>query len=510
VGDVYWNLTTGALYAEIVKRREGRVAHKGPIVVRTGHHAGRTCEDKFVVREPSSEAQVWWGKENQPFEEEKFESLYNRLKAYLQGKDIFVQDCYAGADPNYRVPIRIITENAWHSLYARNMFVQINDPETLKNHVPECTIINVPRFHAFPEYDGTRSEAFVIANFGRKMILIGGTSYAGEIKRSAFTVLNYAFLSEENILPMHCAVNTDMGKGDDVAVFFGLPGTGKTALSMVEDRRLIGNDEHGWSDQGVFNFEGGCYSRVANLTPEINPLIFRCTERFGTILENVNIDMETRRVDLSDTSLTENTRAAYHISQIRNSVESGMGGHPRNIFMLTRDASGVMPPVARLKKDEALFYYLSGYTSNIQSGRPVTSFNPCFGAPFLAHSPLVYARVLGEKIMRHKVKCWLINTGWTGGPYGTGKRFDISHSRAIVKAILAGKLDRVRMLKDPVFGFDVPERCEGIPTEVLNPKRTWKDPSDYDSKARELTDKFNENIEKFSSDLPVEVRRAGP
>lgn len=510
VGDVHWNLATGALYEEIVKRREGLIAHKGPIVVRTGHHAGRTREDKFVVREPASENPVWWGKENRPFEEEKFESLYNRLKAYLQGKDIFIQDCYAGTDPRYRVPIRIITENAWHSLYARNMFVQIQDMETLRDHVPECTIINVPRFHAFPEFDGTHSEAFVIVSFGRKMILIGGTSYAGEIKRSAFTVLNYSFLSEENILPMHCAVNTDMGDHDDAAIFFGLSGTGKTALSMSSDRRLIGNDEHGWSDQGVFNFEGGCYSRMANLTPESNPFIFRCTESFGTVLENVSIDMETRRVDLSDTSLTENTRAAYHISRIENSVASGMGGHPRNLFMLTCDASGVMPPVARLKKDQALYYYLSGYTSRIESGKPEATFSPCFGAPFLARSPLVYAKILGEKITTHRVKCWLINTGWTGGPYGEGRRMDIEHSRAIVRAILSGKLDEVRMLKDPFFGFEVPERCEGLPAEMLDPKSTWKDPSGFEVKARELASKFKEHLEQCSFEVPHEIQREGP
>lgn len=510
IGEVYRNLTTGALYEEVVKRREGLVAHKGPIVVRTGHYTGRPREDKFVVREPASVDHVWWGNENQPFEEERFESLYNRLKAYLQGKDIFIQDCYAGADPQYRVPIRIITENAWHSLYARNMFVQIEDSASLATHVPECTIINVPRFHAFPEFDGTHSEAFVIVNFGRKIILIGGTSYAGEIKRSSFTVLNYSFLSEGNVLPMHCAVNMDREGRDDVAIFFGLSGTGKTALSMSADRRLIGNDEHGWSDQGVFNFEGGCYSRVANLTPEINPWIFRCTERFGTVLENVAMETDTRRIDLSDTSLTQNTRAAYHITAIENSVTSGMGGHPRNLFMLTCDATGVMPPVARLKKDQALYYYLSGYTSVIESGTSRATFNPCFGAPFVALSPMVYAKILGEKILRHKVQCWLINTGWTGGPYGAGHRIEILYSRAIVKAVLSGKLDEVRMLRDPFFGFDVPERCDGLPAGILNPRENWKDPSGYDRQAEKLAAEFKENMENVSFQVPEEILRAGP
>jgi len=510
VGNVFWNLPTGALYEAIVNRREGLIAHKGPIVVRTGHQTARTREDKFVVKDQATEKHVWWGKENRPFEQERFESLYNRLKAYLQGKDIFIQDCYAGADPQYRVPIRIITENAWHSLYARNMFVQIEDREALKNHVPECTIINVPRFHAFPEFDGTHSEAFVIVNFSKKIILIGGTSYAGEIKRSSFTVLNYSFLSEESILPMHCAVNTSHGDKDDTAIFFGLSGTGKTALSMSSDRRLIGNDEHGWSDHGVFNFEGGCYSRVANLTPETNPFIFQCTERFGTILENVSINAETRRIDLSDTTLTDNTRATYHISQIEHSVASGMGGHPRNIFMLTCDASGIMPPVARLNPEQALYYYLSGYTSKIESGKPAATFNPCFGVPFQALSPLVYSRILGEKLVKHKVKCWLINTGWIRGPYGVGERIDIRLSRVIVKEILSGRMDKARMRKDSVFGFEVPERCEGFPTELLNPKQNWKNSSEYDARTQELAKQFKEHLEQFSSEIPVEIRRAGP
>jgi phosphoenolpyruvate carboxykinase (ATP) len=510
VGKIYGNLTTGALYEEILRRREGLSAHKGPIVVRTGHHRGLTREDKFVVREPASEKHVWWGRENQPFEEERFESLYNRLKAYLQGKDIFVQDCLAGTDPKLQVPIRIISENAWHSLYARNMFVQVQDMEALRNHHPECTIINVPRFHALPEFDGTHSEAFVIVNFGKKMILIGGTSYAGEIKRSAFTVLNYSFLSEENILPMHCAVNTGREGNDDAAIFFGLSGTGKTALSMSPDRRLIGNDEHGWSDNGVFNFEGGCYSRLARITAETNPFIFKCTEQFGTILENVSIDMESRRVDLAETTLTDNTRAAYPISQIENSVTSGMGGHPGNLLMLTCDASGVMPPVAKLSPEQAVYYYLSGYTSKIESGKPAATFDPCFGAPFLALSPLVYATILGEKIARHQVSCWLVNTGWTGGPYGVGRRIDIEASRAIVKAILTGRMDHAPMRKDSIFGFEVPERCEGLSPEILDPKKGWKDTSEYDVHARELAMKFKEHMEQFSSELPDDVIRSGP
>ncbi len=510
VGNIYWNLPTGALYEEIVKRREGLVAHKGPIVVRTGHHTGRTREDKFVVQEPAGNSHILWGKANRPFEEKRFHALYNRLKAYLQGKDIFVQDCYAGADPKYRVPIRVITENAWHSLYARNLFIQITDPGELANHEPECTIIDVPRFHAFPEFDGTRSEAFVIVNFGEKMILIGGTSYAGEIKRSSFTILNYSFLSEDNILPMHCAVNTDRDDENDVAVFFGLSGTGKTALSLVEGRRLIGNDEHGWSDEGVFNFEGGCYSRVAGLTIENNPTLLACVERFGTVLENVTIDTETRRLDLSDTALTENTRAAYHITAMEDAVISGRGGHPKHLFMLTRDATGVMPPVAKLNTEQALYFYLSGYTSEIQEGEIRPTFNPCFGAPFLALSPLVYARILGEKIARHKVQCWLVNTGWTGGPYGEGHRIGIEHSRTIVRAALSGQLASAPVRRDPVFGFEVPTVCEGLPPELLSPRGLWKDSAFYDRRAGELVEKFKEYFEHFSEDVPLEIRKAGP
>ena len=510
VGEVHWNLPTGALYEAIVNRREGLIAHKGPVVVRTGHHTGRAKEDKFVVREAASEGHVWWGDHNQPFPEDRFESLYNRLKAYLQGKEIFIQDCYAGADPRYRVALRIITENAWHSLYARNMFIQVQDRGALREHRPECTIIDVPRFHAMPEFDGTRSEAFVIVSFGRKMILIGGTSYAGEIKRSAFTVLNYAFLSEDRILPMHCAANTGLDDPDDVAVFFGLSGTGKTALSMVPDRRLVGNDEHGWSDHGIFNFEGGCYSRVAGLTPEINPYIFACTERFGTVLENVAVDMDTRRVDLADTSLTDNTRAAYHITAIRDSVTRGTAGHPRNLFMLTCDATGVMPPLARLTPDQALYYYLSGYTSRVAGGRVEPTFSPCFGAPFLALSPLVYARILGEKIVRHKVRCWLVNTGWTGGGYGVGRRIRIAHSRAMVRAAISGALEDAGMREDPVFGFRVPRSCPGVPAEVLDPRAAWRGPGEYGDAAAALAAGFRAQMDRLSAEVPVRIREAGP
>jgi len=514
VGNVYWNLTTGALYEEIVRRREGLILHRGPIAVKTGHFTGRAANDKFIVKEPSSENHVWWGKVNRPFDEKKFDALFHRLLAYIQGKDLYIQDCYAGADPKYQVPIRIITENAWHNLFARNMFVQIEDREKLERHVPECTILNVPHFHANPELDGTHSEAFILVNFGRKLILIGGTSYAGEIKKSAFTILNYFLPKEEKVLPMHCSAN--MGGNGDVAIFFGLSGTGKTTLSSSPDRRLIGDDEHGWSDHGIFNFEGGCYAKVIHLSEEAEPQIFRCTRRFGTILENVGADPATRRVDLNDATLTENTRAAYHISAIEGAVLSGTGGHPANIIMLTCDAFGVMPPVARLTPDQAMYHFLSGYTAKVggtekgMGNEPQATFSTCFGAPFMALPPGMYARMLGEKIREHDVACWLVNTGWTGGPYGVGRRMEIAYTRSIVRAILNGVLREIPTGRDAYFGFFVPESCPDVPVEILQPVNTWSDPGAYNRKARELAGLFQENFRQSAEAVPREVMESGP
>ncbi|MEK6777842.1 MAG: phosphoenolpyruvate carboxykinase (ATP) [bacterium] len=514
VGNVYWNLTTGALYEEIVRRREGLILHRGPIAVKTGHFTGRAANEKFIVKEPSSESHVWWGKVNRPIDEKKVDFLFLRLLAYIQGKDLYIQDCYAGADPKYQVPIRIITETAWHNLFARNMFIQIEDEKKLTNHVPECTILNVPHFHANPELDGTNSEAFIIVNFGKKLILIGGTSYAGEIKKSVFTILNYFLPRKEKVLPMHCSAN--VGGSGDVAIFFGLSGTGKTTLSADPERGLIGDDEHGWSDHGVFNFEGGCYAKVIHLSPEAEPQIYRCTRRFGTILENVGVNPDTRRVDLDDATLTENTRAAYHISAIEGAVSSGMGGHPRNIIMLTCDAFGVMPPVARLTPEQAMYHFLSGYTAKVagtekgMGDEPQATFSTCFGAPFMALPPGVYATMLGEKILKYKSDCWLVNTGWTGGPYGTGKRMDISHTRAILRAILNGRLKEIKTQEDPFFGLHIPESCPDVPKEVLQPKNTWKDPAAYDTKAKELAGLFHKNFKNYSENVPDEVKSAGP
>jgi phosphoenolpyruvate carboxykinase (ATP) len=477
VGNVYWDLTTAGLYEEVVRRREGLIIHGGALAVKTGHFTGRAANEKFIVKEPSSEDHVWWGKVNRPIEEKKFNALFHRLMAYIQGKDLYVQDCYAGADPKYQVPIRIITENAWHNLFARNLFVQISDRKKLVDHVPECTILNVPRFHANPELDGTNSEAFIIVNFGMKLILIGGTSYAGEIKKSVFTILNYFLPTEDKVLPMHCSAN--MGKKEkDVAIFFGLSGTGKTTLSADPERRLIGDDEHGWSDHGIFNFEGGCYAKVIRLSRKDEPQIYSCTRRFGTVLENVMVDPDSRQVNLDDATLTENTRAAYHISAIRGSVRSGMGEHPRNILMLTCDAFGVMPPVAHLTPEQAMYHFLSGYTAKVagtekgMGDEPEATFSTCFGAPFMALPPSVYSKMLGEKVREHNVDCWLVNTGWTGGPYGTGKRMDISYTRSIVTAILTGALKDVPAVSDPYFGLNIPKSCPGVPDPVLSPRNT--------------------------------------
>ncbi len=509
LGTVYWNSSTSRLYEEVVRRREGLIAHLGPIVVRTGHHTGRSPYDKFIVRELESENKVWWSKWNQPFDAARFDALHNRMLAYLQGKDIFVQDCYVGADPEFRVPIRVITENAWHNLFARNMFIQVQDREALKNHVPDFTVINVPRFHASPEVDGTRSEAFIIVNFGKRLLLIGGTSYAGEIKKSIFTLMNY-LLPQEEMLSMHCSANA--GRKGDVALFFGLSGTGKTTLATDTERGIIGDDEHGWSHRGIFNFEGGCYAKVIRISREAEPDIYECTRKFGTILENVAIDARTRRIDLDNGSLTDNTRAAYPIPHIPNAVRSGMGQHPRNIIMLTSDALGVMPPVARLTTDQAVYHYLSGYTAKLPglekggNAEPEATFSTCFGAPFIVLPPTWYARLLGERVVEHKVDCWLVNTGWSGGPFGVGKRMDIAYSRAIVRAVLDGSLSKVTYRRDTAFGLDIPTSCPGVPQEALDPRNTWEDGVAYDAKARQLVAAFSENFKQFEGMTSPAVR----
>ena len=512
VRSVYWNLPTAALYEHAIRRNEAAAAHLGPLVVSTGHYTGRSPNDKFIVREPGSEDHVWWGPVNRPIAAEQFDRIYQRVMAFLQGRDLFVQDCFAGADPSYRKPIRVITELAWHSLFARNMFIR-PDWSKVQQHVPEYTIIAVPNFLALPLMDGTRSETFILMHFGKKLVLIGGTSYAGEIKKSVFTIMNYC-MPLENIFPMHCSAN--IGAEEDAAVFFGLSGTGKTTLSNDPERRLIGDDEHGWSDQGVFNFEGGCYAKMIRLSREAEPQIYETTRRFGTVLENVVMDPITRRLHLDDDSLTENTRGCYPLTHVENMELSGMGGHPKNVIMLTADAFGVMPPVSKLTPEQAIYHFLSGYTARVAGTEremgnvPQITFSVCFGAPFMVLQPAVYANLLKEKIAKHRTHCWLVSTGWSGGPYGIGKRMPLTYTRAILRAILSGKLASVPTQPDPILGLHIPESCEGVPTEILWPSRTWKNLAEYTAKARELAKRFEKNFESFSATVSQEVCASGP
>ena len=511
VNMVYWNLTTSALFEEAIRRREGRLAHLGPLVVRTGQYTGRAAKDKFIVRESSSENKVWWGDINNAMEPEKFEALHQRLLAYLQCKDLFVQDCFAGADPSFQLPVRIVNENAWHNMFVRNMFIQAKR-EQLFDHVPQFTVLHTPNFHAIPSVDGTRSEVFVAINFGEKLVLIGGTQYAGEIKKSIFTALNY-ILPQKNVLSMHCSANT--GEKGDMAIFFGLSGTGKTTLSTDPSRILVGDDEHGWSDKGIFNIEGGCYAKVINLSAEAEPEIYQTTRRFGTILENVGYDSTTGRIDLNDDSLTENTRAAYPISHIPSATRTGVGDHPTNVIMLTADAFGILPPVAKLTPAQAVYHFLSGYTAKIAGTErgitePQATFSSCFGAPFMVLSPTVYAQMLGDKLIKHDVDVWLINTGWSGGPYGVGERMKISYTRAIVHAALNGTLIKMQTQTDPNFGVSVPTACPNVPSEVLDPRNTWADKTAFDEQARKLAGMFVENFKVFENEVSAEIRGAGP
>ncbi|MCK4790425.1 MAG: phosphoenolpyruvate carboxykinase (ATP), partial [Desulfobacteraceae bacterium] len=445
-------------------------------------------------------------------EEEKFMNLFYRLQAYFQNKDVFIQDCYAGAAPDYRIPITVITETAWHSLFARNMFIKIKTGEEAKDHQPEFTVINVPRFHAVPELDGTSSEAFILLHLGKKLVLVGGTSYAGEIKKSVFTMLNYVY-PQESVLSMHCSAN--VGDKDDPAIFFGLSGTGKTTLSADPDRRLVGDDEHGWSDRGIFNFEGGCYAKVISLSEEEEPEIYECVRRFGTILENVSLNHDSRRFDLDDASLTENTRAAYPISHIQSALRVGVCGHPKNVIMLTCDAFGVIPALAKLTPEQAVYHFLSGYTAKVAGTElgvkePQATFSACFGAPFMVLPPTFYARLFMEKIRTHKVKCWLLNTGWAGKPYGEGERIKIAYSRALIKNLLNGALDMGEFERDPLFGFMIPKACEGVPQTILNPRDSAADKVRYEERARKLAVDFKENFKQFKNDVSKEVLGAMP
>jgi phosphoenolpyruvate carboxykinase (ATP) len=510
-GRVYANLSAPRLVEEALARGEGMLTVDGALVAKTGKRTGRSPGDKFLVQyaDRESAARIAWGKINQPIAPETFERLLARANAYLQGRDLFVVDAYAGADTRYGLPIRLVTEFAWHALFAQQLFRRL-DATALEAHQPEWTVIGAPRFYADPAVDGTKSETAVIMDVERKLILICGTEYAGENKKSIFGALNYV-LPLQGVLPMHCSANA--GVDGDVALFFGLSGTGKTTLSADPERKLIGDDEHGWSDEGVFNFEGGCYAKCINLSRESEPQIWNAI-RFGAVAENVVVDPVTRAVDYADASLTENTRVAYPVEFIDNAELSGCGGRPRTIVFLTADAFGVLPPIARLTPAQASYHFLSGYTAKtagteVGIQEPEATFSACFGSPFLPLAPQVYARMLSEKLARHGARVFLLNTGWTGGPYGVGQRIKLSATRAMVRAALTGALDEAETYTDPVFGLHVPLHIPGVPDAILRPRSTWRNPNAYDAKARDLAARFVENFKQFG-DLDDLARDGGP
>ncbi|MGI1691045.1 phosphoenolpyruvate carboxykinase (ATP) [Thermoanaerobacter uzonensis] len=508
VKNVYRNLSVSKLVEEAIKRGEGVLTNNGAFNVYTGKYTGRSPNDKFIVDEPEVHEYIWW-ENNKPISIDKFERLYNRLTAYLQNRDLFVFDGFVGADPEYRIPIRVITEYAYQSLLARQLFIRPNEEE-LKNHVPEYTLIAAPKFNSIPELDGVNSEAFIILSFTKKLIIIGGSQYGGEIKKSIFTLMNY-LMPKRGVLSMHCSSN--MGKDGDTALFFGLSGTGKTTLSADPQRFLIGDDEHGWSDKGIFNFEGGCYAKCINLSKEKEPQIWNAI-KFGTVLENVVYDENTRELNYSSDKITENTRAAYPIDFIPGAIPGGMGGHPKAIIFLTADAFGVLPPIAKLTKEQAMYYFLSGYTSKLAGTErgitePQATFSTCFGAPFLPLKPMVYAKMLGEKIEKHNAKVYLVNTGWSGGPYGIGSRINLAYTRAMVTAALNSSLDGVEFVKDPIFNLNIPTSCPGVPSEILNPKNTWADKEAYEKAAKNLALRFAENFKKYK-DVTDDIKKSGP
>jgi phosphoenolpyruvate carboxykinase (ATP) len=507
-GVVYWNATVSLLYTHALERREGRLAEGGPLAVDTGVHTGRSPKDKFVVREPGSEDRIWWGEVNAGLDEDHFEGLRDKVTDYLADRDVYVIDAFAGADPAHRIAVRVITDRPYHALFARTMFIDPT-PEELREFEPDALVLHAPGLDANPEEDGTRTSTFVVLHPTRQEVLVGGTFYAGEIKKSIFTLMNDR-LPLDGVVPMHCSAN--VGDEGDVAIFFGLSGTGKTTLSADPERRLIGDDEHGWGDTGIFNLEGGCYAKVINLSAEAEPEIFKTTHSYGTILENVVLDDEGV-VDLDDSSKTENTRAAYKLEQIANALPEKRAGHPRNVVMLTADAFGILPPIARLTREQAMFYFLSGFTAKLAGTEigvkePQPTFSACFGAPFLPQPPAVYARLLGEKLSEHGAAVWLVNTGWTGGPFGEGERMPIKATRALLRAALSGELAGVEYRTDPVFGFKVPAAVPGVETSLLNPRLTWSDPNAYDLKARELAAMFRDNFAPF--DAHESIASAGP
>ena len=510
---VYWNLSPARLAEMAVLRGEAKLASEGPLVCLTIPHTGRSPQDRFVVGDAAIDGDIWWGEVNRRFERERCESLWQRVRQYLADRDLFVFDGYAGADPRHRLPVRVVTELAWHNLFAHNMLLRETDGSRLAAFEPGMTVVDAALFQADPARDGTRTSTFILLDLARRMVLIGGTRYAGEIKKSVFSVMNY-LLPGQQVLPMHCSANYGATR-DDVALFFGLSGTGKTTLSADPGRTLIGDDEHGWSADGVFNVEGGCYAKVIRLSREGEPEIYETTRRFGTVLENVVCDEESRELDLDADTLTENTRSSYPLTQLASADLGGCAGHPKHVVFLTCDALGVLPPISRLTPDQAMYHFLSGYTARVAGTErgvtePKVTFSTCFASPFLPLHPGVYAKMLGERLSHHRAMVWLINTGWTGGPPGIGNRIKLGFTRRMVHAALGGELDSAATWTDPIFGLAVPERVEGVPDAVLRPRDAWKSAAEYDQKAAQLADMFVANFEKYESGVNEAVKAAGP
>ncbi|PKQ70632.1 phosphoenolpyruvate carboxykinase (ATP) [Raineya orbicola] len=511
VAKAYWNLSPAELVEQALARKEGTLADNGALMCDTGKFTGRSPKDKFTVLDAKTKDSVWWGDINQPFDEAKFDALHAKMIKFLENKEVFVRDAYAGADENYRLNLRVVNTMAWHNLFCYNLFLRPSAAE-LETFEPNFTIINIPEFQADPAVDGTRQANFTIINFTKRIILIGGSAYAGEMKKGIFTVLNYILPHERNTLSMHCSAN--VGKEGDVAIFFGLSGTGKTTLSADPQRSLIGDDEHGWTENGIFNFEGGCYAKVVNITRENEPQIWDAI-KFGAVLENTRCYPDTRTPDYTNISVTENTRVGYPIHFISNALEPSVAGIPKNIFFLTADAFGVLPPISKLTPGQAMYFFISGYTAKVAGTEvgvvePQATFSACFGAAFLPLHPTKYAELLGKKMREHKVNVWLVNTGWTGGPYGVGSRMKLKYTRAMLTAAMEGKLDNVTYINHPVFGVAVPQSCPDVPSEVLNPRDTWADKTQYDLKANELAAAFVKNFAKYADFANEEILSAAP
>ena len=512
VADAYWNLTPAELVEESIIRGEGVLSDNGALAVDTGKFTGRSPKDKFIVCDERTEKAVWWGDINIKFDPDKFDRLYERVCGYLQGKTIYVRDSYSCADPKYRLNIRVVTESPWQNIFAHNLFLRPTKEEILKSVKAEWTILSAPGFLADPEVDGTRQSNFAVINFTKKIILIGGTAYTGEIKKGIFSVLNFVLPHDKSVLSMHCSAN--VGKNGDSAIFFGLSGTGKTTLSADPDRGLIGDDEHGWAENSVFNFEGGCYAKCVNLSKEKEPQIFNAI-KFGSLIENIEFYDGTTTVDYDNISKTENTRAAYPIHHIDNAIEPSVGNSPKNIFFLTCDAFGVLPPISKLNTGQAMYHFISGYTAKVAGTEmgvtePTTTFSACFGKAFLPLHPTKYAELLGERMKKNKVNVWLVNTGWSGGSYGVGSRMKLSFTRAMITAALNGELEKVDYDKMPVFGLSIPKSCPGVPNEILNPKNTWADKSEYDAKTNTLAASFVKNFAQYAEYANEEILNASP